>query len=224
LSCPIAGRLQIIDTTTGTILSKTIPLPNIYTCGAPTLASPPAGSVVYLSCYNDNILAINTLTQQIEQLLPQEVTGAILSPTNREMYAVNATLDVFTLDTVRRTVLHKVTMHPKPPFSSSHGLVALSGDGRWLVAGQTIQGRPGTDTACEIRVLNTHTGEEVSRFRYEQPLYSFVVDATGTTLYAAIGVALATDTTIVEFDLPSGQVRAERHRPQEDISQLFLVS
>jgi hypothetical protein len=213
--------LQIIDTTTGRIVPTTIPLPNIGECGAPTLASPPVGHAIYISCYNDRIVAINTQTQQIEPLLLDEVNGAILAPNGHEMYAVNATLGVFVLDSIQRRVLQKTTMRPNPPFSSSHGLVALSGDGKRLVAGQTIEGIPGTDTACEIRVLDRRSGEEVGRFRYEKPLHSFVVDQTGKTLYAVIGQVWE-DKTIVEFDLPSGKVRAERSRPKENITQIFL--
>jgi hypothetical protein len=213
--------LQIIDTTTGRILPTTIALPNIGECGAPTLASPPVGHVIYISCYNDRILAINTQTQHIEPLLLDEVNGAILAANEHEMYAVNATLGVFALDSRQRRVLRKTTMRPKPPFSSSHGLVALSGDGKRLVAGQTIEGIPGTDTACEIRVLDRRSGEEIGRFHYEKPLHSFAVDQTGETLYAVIGQVWE-DASIVEFELPSGKVRAEHSRPKEDITQLFL--
>jgi hypothetical protein len=151
-----------------------------------------------------------------------EANGAILAPNAHEMYAVNATLGVFVLDSVRRTVLQKITMRPDPPFSSSHGLVALSGDGKRLVAGQTIEGIPGTDTACEIRVLDRLSGAEVGRFRYEKPLHSFVVDQMGTTLYAVIGKVWG-DVTIVEFDLPGGKVRAELSRPNnENITRINL--
>jgi hypothetical protein len=212
--------LQIIDTTNGAIQPMTIALPNIGECGAPTLASPPVGHVIYLSCYNNRILAINTQTQQIEPLLLDEVNGAILSPNAHEMYAVNATLGVFVLDSLQRTILGKITMRPTPPFSSSHGLIALSGDGKRLVAGQTIEGTPGTDTACEIRVFDRTTGAEIGQFRYEEPLYAFVVDRLGTTLYAVIGGV--SDMTIVEFGLPNGVVQAVRERPTEQINQMFV--
>ncbi len=214
--------LQIVDTTTGTALPTTIPLPFIGECGAPTLASPPVGHAIYVACYGGNILAINTRTQEIEPLLPDGVDGTILLPNMHEMYAVNETLRLSVLDSTRRTVLRQTTMRPTPPFSASQGLVALSGDGQRLVAVQTLQERAGTDTASDIRVFDTSTGKEVGRFRYEQPLHSFVVGLSGTTLYAVIGAALATDTTIVSFDLPSGVVRAERGRPQEDITQMFF--
>lgn len=212
--------LQIVDTQTGTMLPTTIPLPNIGECGAPTLASPPVGIAVYVSCYNNRILAINTQTQQIEPLLPQEVNGAILSPNIREMYAVNVTLDVFVLDSFQRTLLRKSTMRPKSSFLSGHDLVALSGDGQRLVAGQTIEGIPGTDTACDIRVFETSTGGVIGRFRYERPLYSFVVDATGNKLYAVIGGI--TDRTIVEFELPGGTAHMIQDRPQEEITRMFV--
>jgi hypothetical protein len=212
--------LQVVDTRTGSLLPTTIPLPNIGECGAPTLASPPVGIAIYVSCYNNRILAINTRTQQIEPLLPQEVNGAILSPNIREMYAVNVTLDVFVLDSVQRTMLRKSTMRPKSSFLSGHDLVALSGDGERLAAGQTIEGVPGTDTACDIRVFDTRTGEAIGRFRYERPLHSFVVDMTGTRLYAVIG-AMTADMTIVEFGLPDGAVHALRDRPQEEITRMF---
>jgi outer membrane protein assembly factor BamB len=212
--------LQVVDTRTGSLLPTTIPLPNIGECGAPTLASPPVGIAIYVSCYNNRILAINTRTQQIESLLPQEVNGAILSPNIREMYAVNVTLDVFVLDSVQRTMLRKSTMRPKSSFLSGHDLVALSGDATRLVAGQTIEGVPGTDTACDIRVFDTRTGEAIGRFRYERPLHSFVVDATGSKLYAVIGGI--TDRTIVEFDLPGGAVHTVQNRPQEEITRMFI--
>jgi DNA-binding beta-propeller fold protein YncE len=212
--------LQIVDTRTGSILPTTIPLPNIGECGAPTLASPPVGIAVYVSCYANRILAINTRTQQIESLLPEEVNGAILSPNIREMYAVNVTLDVFVLDSFQRTLLRKSTMRPKSAFLSSHDLVALSGDGKRLVAGQTIEGIPGTDTACDIRVFDTSTGDVIGRFRYERPLHSFVVDATGRKLYAVIGGI--TDRTIVEFDLPGGAVHIVQNRLQELITRMFI--
>jgi hypothetical protein len=212
--------LQIVDTRTGSMLPTTIPLPNIGECGAPTLASPPVGIAIYVSCYDNHILAINTRTQQIEPLIRDEVNGAILSPNQREMYAVNATLDMFVLDSVQRTVIRKVTMRPNSPFSSSHDLVALSGDSTRLIAGQTIEGIPGTDTACDIRVFDTSAGDVIGRFRYERPLHSFVVDMTGTRLYAVIGGI--TDRTIVEFDLPGGAVHALWDRPQEEITRMFI--
>jgi outer membrane protein assembly factor BamB len=213
--------LQIIDTRTGSLLPTTIPLPNIGECGAPTLASPPVGIAIYVSCYNNRILAINTRTQQIESLLPEEVNGAILSPNIREMYAVNVTLDVFVLDSVQRTMLRKSTMRPKSSFLSSHDLVALSGNGTRLVAGQTIEGIPGTDTACDIRVFDTSTGDVIGRFRYERPLHSFIVDMAGTRLYAVIG-AMKADMTIVEFDLPGGAVHTVQNRSQEEITRMFV--
>lgn len=211
--------LQIIDTTNGSIQPITIALPNIGECSAPTLASPPVGYVIYLSCYNNRILAINTHTQQIEPLLSDEVNGTILSPNVHEMYAVNATLDVFVLDSLQRTILSKITMRPTPPFSSSHGLVALSGDGKRLVAGQTIEGIPGTDTACDIRVFDRTTGAEIGHFRYGKPLHTFVVDRLGTTLYAVVGGV--SDMTIVEFGLPNGEIQGVRERPTEQMNQMF---
>jgi hypothetical protein len=212
--------LQIVATRTGSLLPTTIPLPNFGECGAPSLASPPVGIAIYVSCYDNHILAINTRTQQIEPLIRDEVNGAIFSPNQREMYAVNATLDMFVLDSVQRTVIRKVTMRPNSPFSCSHDLVALSGDGTRLVAGQTIEGIPGTDTACDIRVFDTSAGDVIGRFRYERPLHSFVVDMTGTRLYAVIGGI--TDRTIVEFDLPGGAVHTVQNRPQEEITRMFI--
>jgi hypothetical protein len=112
-------------------------------------------------------------------------------------------------------------MRPKSSFLSDHDLIALSGDGKRLVAGQTIEGVPGTDTACDFRVFETSTGDVIGRFRYERPLHSFVVDATATRLYAVIG-AMTADMTIVEFGLPDGVVHALWDRPQEEITQMFI--
>lgn len=225
--------LQIVDTATGRLQEQRIDLPNIDRCGAPRMASPPIGTVAYLACYWGNLLAVNTVTQQIEPLLPPELAGAVLIPERERVWIVLArTWSVsdgvpdspilHELDPRDLRLLRTLTLHPEPPLNLSPNPPLWVGVHTRLVAAQTLQEQPGTDTAIALAVFDGASGAQEGRFRYDRPLTSLAISRSGRLLYAAVAQFPQIDTEIVALTLPGGERHTSFLRPGEQVNQIVV--
>lgn len=225
--------LQIVDTTTGRLQEQRIDLPNIDMCGAPRMVTPPAGTVAYLACYWGNLLAVNTVTQQIEPLLPPGLAGAVLIPDRERVWIVLARTWSVSNGVPDPPILHELdqrdvrlvrtlTLRPEPPLSLSPNPPLWVGVHTRLVAAQMLQEQPGTDTATALAVFDGASGAQEGRFRYERPLTSLAISRSGQLLYGAVAQFPQIDTEIVALTLPSGERHTSFLRPGEQVNQLVV--
>ena len=222
------GWLHIMHTQTGRLLEKTVMLPE---CRGPHLYTPPSGETLYIMCLGE-LRLLNTGTQRIEahrSTGTSSWTRGVLSPDGRRLYSVDPGGFLTIFDTEQRTIRKVNLPRPEPPLGNGVN-IALSGDGTRLVVAHPIQEIFGTDNASLFQVFDTGTWNEVTQFRYEQPVVALEVDADGGTIYAAFPIympetklVLPAD-TIIEFDADDGRVRATHPRANEDIRRIMLVS
>jgi hypothetical protein len=202
---------QIIDTATGKSAPETIPLPNLYACNQPRFLTPASEELFYVVCRNNEILLVNTRTQQVEQRLPIAAEAAVLSPDGQRMYAVSHTLRVRVVDLAQRAVVQEVDLNRSQQlFLVNQLMVALSGDGTRMLAGRRLQDSSGTESATELWVFDTQTWEEVRHFRYERPIASLAHGSDRNSFYAVISREMTTTGgRVVELDVESGIARSE---------------
>jgi hypothetical protein len=199
---------QIIDTATGRSTPETIPLPNLYACNQPRFLTPASGELFYVVCRNNEILLVNTRTQQVEQRLPIAAEAAVLSTDGRQLYAISHTLRVRVVDLARRAVVQEVDLAPSQDlFLVNQLMVALSGDGTRMIAGRRLKDSSGTESATELWLFDTQTWREVRHFRYERSIGSLAHGPDRHSFYVVIreealldpGQAIELD---VETDIP----------------------